>query len=244
MNKETETAWSTSTEAVNFLGVSERTLRRYAASGRIKTLKIGRQQFYDLESYQEGVLEEAKEAGSTIDSPFVAVIYDSRKAPNIAGGRVINRPSITFMLNGGTTQLYDGSYGKVYRNLCICQGANLSVRLPSNGGMITGDDINEILAQGYAQKLLETGQLVVFTPASPEFGASYRSYSQNDSLSLISATYCMDSLQRYSQGEDRLIIKAAVEEKRQEIEHALNLIKTQIFRPGDSQLQYRSGSAT
>ncbi len=235
-----ETSWSTSAETIAILGCSDRTLRRYAASNRIRTLKIGRQQFYDVESYQEQELDAATEAGTLVKTEFVAVVYDSRRNPsNTIGGRTICRPSFTAMIPGGTHQLYDGTFGKVWKTVTFCVGTNLDIRMPSNGGLILSEEWNVIAVQGSIIKLIESGELLVFLPSAEEFGASFRAYSQDDAIQLVKNCYCLSSLERYALGEDRRIVLAAIEDKREEINKAVNRNRSIGINDTDHARNYR-----
>ncbi len=235
-----ETSWSTSAETLAVLGCSERTLRRYAASGKIGTTKIGRSTFYDIESYQEQELEDATEADTLVKTEFVAVIYNSTKNPNnTVGGRAIIRPTFTAMIPGGLHQLYDGTFGKVWKNVTFCLGANLDIRMPSNGGLILSEEWNAIAIQGSIIKLIESGELQVFLPSEEQFGASYRSYDRMDALKLVDETWDAGTLDRYAVNEDRPLVLAAVEEKRQEIEKAVNRNRTQVIAADDFRRNYR-----
>ncbi|WP_009632677.1 helix-turn-helix domain-containing protein [Synechocystis sp. PCC 7509] len=244
MIKGTETTWSNLSETIAILGISDRTLRRYAASNRIKTLKIGRQLFYDVESYQEEQLEAATEADTLVKTSFVAVVYDSRKNPDntIPGLRTICRPSFTAMIPGGVQQLYDGSFGKVWKTATFCVGSNLDFRMPAGSGLILSEDWNAIAIQGAIGRLIEAGELQVFLPVAEEFGASFRAYSQDDALSLVKQCYEFLSLERYALNEDRRVVRAAIEDKREEISKAVTRGRNLGINDTDSDRNYRGAA--
>ncbi len=226
--------WLTTNETVAQLGVSSRTLNRYAASGRIKSNKVGSSVFYDLESFIERELEKAEAEDKLITAPFIAVVYDSRQA-NIVRGQAIApcRPSITFMTSGVRHDQPDGSSQMTWNLVIFSIGANLDRRLTPE--LITGEDWNAVVVQPAAKKLVESGVLKVFYPEanSIKYENSYRAYSHSDAMELVANTYSIFDLDRYSLGEDRKVILAAIVAQRLEIEQQLERNNNTVMNVGD-----------
>lgn len=233
---DTMATWMTVNESAIYLGVSERSLRRFATKGSLKSMKIGRNVYYDVTSY---IAEKPEEATTEFTAPFIGCIYDSHNCPHNVDDVPITRPLVGFMLEGVPSMTSEGNLARVYRHVTFPYGTALDSVLPANGELFTSADINEILQQPAAVRMVESGELKFFVPTDPQFGASFRSFSRDDALVLIGRTYSLDLLNRYAEKEDRPVVLAAIDDKRAEIEKALWRNKNEVIRASDFSKNYR-----
>ncbi len=227
--------WVSTTEAVAALGISERSIRRHAAAGKIKSNRVGKSVYYDLSSWIQGNLEKIEAEDALTTSPYVAVIFTPQNE-TIVRGQAVGRqtPSTTWMLKAVRSPQSDGGCSVHFPLVTLCLGSNVTERIP-NGGLITGEKWDQIKCQPQAQKQLENNILNVFYPQedSLHYEGSFRAYSVSDSLELVSNTFGLFDLDRWSMSEDRPIVKSAITAQRSEIEQQLEFNRTNVISASD-----------
>lgn len=237
------TNYLNSSEAIAALGVSDRTLRRYASTGRINSRKVGKQVYYDLNSYVQQEIE-ATDSSELVTASFVGICFDQRYE-TISRGQPVGKltPITTFMLPAKRVVQPDGTAIVDFPMVPIAIGANLDFRVGIGLGLISGQDWNAISTLPLAQKWLDLGVLKVFIPQHEQFGGSYRSYSEADALELVATTYNLFDLERYSQSEDRKIVLQAISEQRKEIETQIEFSRSNVVSSTDRNRVFRQGVA-
>lgn len=234
--------WVTTTEAVAALGLSERSIRRYASTGKIKSNRVGKSVYYDLSSWIQGNLEKIEAEDALTTSPYVAVIFTPQNE-TIVRGQPVGRmtPLFCWMLKAVRSPQSDGGCSVHFPLVSICIGSNVQERIP-NGGLITGEKWDQIKCQPPAQKQLENNVLKVFYPQedSLHYEASFRAYSVSDALELVANTFGLFDLDRWSTSEDRPIVKSAIAEQRAEIEQQLEFNRTTVIDASDRRRIFRA----
>lgn len=234
--------WVTTTEAVSALGLSERSIRRHASAGKIKSNRVGRSVYYDLSSWIQGNLEKVEAEDALTPTPYVAVIFTPQNE-TIVRGQPVGRmtPLQCWTLKAVRSPDADGGCSTHFPLVSIYIGSNVQERTP-NGGLLTADQWDQIRCQPQAQKQLENNILKVFYPQedSLHYEASYRAYSISDALELVANTFGLFDLERWSIDESRQIVKSAIAEQTLEIERQLEFNRTTVVDASDRRRLYRA----